>query len=104
MTASGAKDGRAGAGPRAAASAALEVLLTDAAVGGRKRLVPPRAAPSVIRALARRPDVVARRAGALAYSEWLGERSGALRRPPLALGNRRHKPLAAAPGSYVHAG
>jgi poly(3-hydroxyalkanoate) synthetase len=38
------------------------------------------------------------------YSEWLGERSGALRRPPRALGNRRHKPLAAAPGSYVHAG
>ena len=32
------------------------------------------------------------------------ERSGGLRRPPRALGNRRHKPLAAAPGSYVHAG
>jgi polyhydroxyalkanoate synthase len=38
------------------------------------------------------------------YSDWLGERSGGLRRRPRALGNRRHKPLAAAPGSYVHAG
>jgi polyhydroxyalkanoate synthase len=37
------------------------------------------------------------------YSAWLGERSGDLRRPPGALGNRRNKPLAAAPGSYVHA-
>ena len=38
------------------------------------------------------------------YAEWLGERSGALRRPPRALGNRRYRALAAAPGSYVHAG
>jgi poly(3-hydroxyalkanoate) synthetase len=38
------------------------------------------------------------------YSDWLGERSGGLRRPPRALGNRRHRPLGDAPGSYVHAG
>jgi polyhydroxyalkanoate synthase len=38
------------------------------------------------------------------YSDWLGERSGGLRRPPRALGNRRHGPLCDAPGSYVHAG
>jgi polyhydroxyalkanoate synthase subunit PhaC len=57
---------RAEAGPRAAASAAFEVLLTDAAVGGRTRLLQPRAATSVIGALARRPGVVARRAGGLA--------------------------------------
>jgi polyhydroxyalkanoate synthase len=66
VTASGTQDRRTGPGPRAAASAALEVLLTDAAVGGRTRLVQPRAAVSVIGALARRPDVVARRARGLA--------------------------------------
>jgi polyhydroxyalkanoate synthase len=38
------------------------------------------------------------------YADWLGERSGGLRRPPRTLGNRRHNALAAAPGSYVHAG
>jgi polyhydroxyalkanoate synthase subunit PhaC len=37
------------------------------------------------------------------YTRWLGERSGELRRAPRTLGNRRYKPLAAAPGSYVHA-
>jgi polyhydroxyalkanoate synthase len=37
------------------------------------------------------------------YVAWLGERSGELRRAPRTLGNRTHKPLAAAPGSYVHA-
>jgi poly[(R)-3-hydroxyalkanoate] polymerase subunit PhaC len=66
VTASGTDNGRTGHGPRAAASAALEVLLTDAAVGGRTRLVQPRAAASVIGALARRPDAVARPARGLA--------------------------------------
>jgi polyhydroxyalkanoate synthase len=66
VTASATNDGRATPGPRAAASAALEVLLTDAAVGGRTRLVQPRAATSVIGALARRPGLVTRRARGLA--------------------------------------
>jgi polyhydroxyalkanoate synthase subunit PhaC len=66
VTASGTHNRPTSPGPRAAASAALEVLLTDAAVGGRTRLVQPRAATSVMRALGRRPDVLARRAGALA--------------------------------------
>jgi poly(3-hydroxyalkanoate) synthetase len=38
------------------------------------------------------------------HSDWLGERSGGLRRPARALGNRRHRALAAAPGGYIHAG
>jgi polyhydroxyalkanoate synthase len=72
VTATGTQERRAGAGrraeagPRAAASAAFEVLLTDAAVGGRTRLLQPRAAASVIGALAWRPSAVARRAGGLA--------------------------------------
>jgi polyhydroxyalkanoate synthase subunit PhaC len=72
VTATGTQERRVGAGrraeagPRAAASAAFEVLLTDAAVGGRTRLLQPRAATSVIGALARRPGAVARRAGGLA--------------------------------------
>jgi polyhydroxyalkanoate synthase len=61
-----AQERPAGAGPRAAADAALEVLLTDAAVGGRTRLLQPRAAASVVAGLARRPGAVARRAGGLA--------------------------------------
>ncbi len=66
MTSTGTAEPSVGTGPRAAASAALEVLLTDAAVGGRTRLLQPRAATRVIGGLARRPDVVARRAGGLA--------------------------------------
>jgi poly[(R)-3-hydroxyalkanoate] polymerase subunit PhaC len=66
VTASATTDGPPSPGARAAASAALEVLLTDAAVGGRTRLVQPRAAAGVIGSLARRPGVVARRAGGLA--------------------------------------
>jgi polyhydroxyalkanoate synthase subunit PhaC len=66
VTASATTDDWPSPGPRAAASAALEVLLTDAAVGGRTRLVQPRAAASAIGALARRPGLVARRAGGLA--------------------------------------
>jgi polyhydroxyalkanoate synthase subunit PhaC len=38
------------------------------------------------------------------YVEWLAARSGALKPAPKALGSRRHKALAKAPGSYVHAG
>ncbi len=37
------------------------------------------------------------------YVAWLGERSGELRSAPKTLGNRKHKALARAPGSYVHA-
>jgi polyhydroxyalkanoate synthase len=33
---------------------------------------------------------------------WLGERSGDQRRAPSRLGNRRHPPIEAAPGRYVH--
>jgi poly[(R)-3-hydroxyalkanoate] polymerase subunit PhaC len=37
------------------------------------------------------------------YSEWLGGRSGALRPAPRALGSKKHKAAARAPGTYVHA-
>ena len=37
------------------------------------------------------------------YSAWLGERSGVLKAAPTALGSRRHKAAARAPGTYVHA-
>jgi polyhydroxyalkanoate synthase subunit PhaC len=38
------------------------------------------------------------------YSAWLADRSGGQRPAPKKLGSRKHKPLARAPGSYVHAG
>jgi polyhydroxyalkanoate synthase len=37
------------------------------------------------------------------YLAWLGERSGEHGPAPRKLGSRRHKALAKAPGSYVHA-
>jgi polyhydroxyalkanoate synthase subunit PhaC len=37
------------------------------------------------------------------WLEWLGERSGALVMAPKTLGSRKHKALAKAPGTYVHA-
>jgi polyhydroxyalkanoate synthase subunit PhaC len=37
------------------------------------------------------------------YSAWLGDRSGELRAAPKTLGSRRHKAMARAPGTYVHA-
>jgi polyhydroxyalkanoate synthase len=36
------------------------------------------------------------------WLRWLGERSGDQRRAPSRLGNRRHAPIEAAPGRYVH--
>jgi polyhydroxyalkanoate synthase len=36
------------------------------------------------------------------WLRWLGERSGDQRRAPARLGNRRHPPIEAAPGRYVH--
>ena len=36
------------------------------------------------------------------WLRWLGERSGDQRRAPARLGNRRHAPIEAAPGRYVH--
>lgn len=36
------------------------------------------------------------------WSEWLAERSGDKRPAPKKLGGRKHKPLCAAPGTYVH--
>jgi polyhydroxyalkanoate synthase len=58
----------AATGPRAGARAGLDVLLTDAVVGsgGTRRFVQPRTAAQVAAGLARRPEQVARRAGALA--------------------------------------
>ncbi len=38
------------------------------------------------------------------YGDWLTERAGELKRAPKALGSRRHKATAKAPGNYVHAG
>jgi polyhydroxyalkanoate synthase len=35
------------------------------------------------------------------WAEWIGERAGERRKPPR-LGSRRHRPLADAPGTYVH--
>jgi polyhydroxyalkanoate synthase len=37
------------------------------------------------------------------YSEWLGERSGALRPAPTSLGSKKHKATSRAPGTYVRA-
>jgi polyhydroxyalkanoate synthase subunit PhaC len=37
------------------------------------------------------------------YAEWLQARSGELKAAPAKLGSRKHKPVAKAPGSYVHA-
>ncbi len=36
------------------------------------------------------------------WAEWLTPRSGAEKRPPRALGNRKYPPLGPAPGTYVH--
>ncbi|HVP02666.1 MAG TPA: alpha/beta fold hydrolase [Solirubrobacteraceae bacterium] len=56
----------ADAGPRAAAQAGLDVLLTDAAVGqGTRRFIQPRAVAAVGAGVARRPGRVARRAASL---------------------------------------
>jgi polyhydroxyalkanoate synthase subunit PhaC len=56
------------------------------------------------------PDPLEWRAGATTsegswwdhWLRWLGERSGGERRAPARLGNRRHPPIEAAPGRYVH--
>jgi polyhydroxyalkanoate synthase len=56
------------------------------------------------------PDPLEWRAGATTcegswwdhWLRWLGERSGGERRAPGRLGNRRHPPIEAAPGRYVH--
>jgi poly[(R)-3-hydroxyalkanoate] polymerase subunit PhaC len=37
------------------------------------------------------------------YSDWLGERSGELIPAPRSLGSRKHRSMARAPGTYVHA-
>src|SRR4051795_1773833 len=56
---------RGARGTSEAAHAALDVMLTDAAVGGRSRFVRPGAAVGVAAGLARRPDRAARRGGHL---------------------------------------
>jgi poly[(R)-3-hydroxyalkanoate] polymerase subunit PhaC len=57
---------RRASGPRAAASSALDVMLTDAAVdGGPRRFVEPLATAKVAAGLARHPDRLARRLGEL---------------------------------------
>ncbi len=56
------------------------------------------------------PDPLEWRAGATTndgswwdhWLRWLGDRSGDERRAPAKLGNRRHPPIEAAPGRYVH--
>jgi polyhydroxyalkanoate synthase len=63
VTKSSRKKGAAGASE--AAHAALDVMLTDAAGGGRSRFVRPGVAAGVAVGLARRPDRVVRRLGAL---------------------------------------
>ena len=37
------------------------------------------------------------------YRDWLRQRAGDLKPAPTALGSRKHKARAKAPGSYVHA-
>ena len=37
------------------------------------------------------------------YSDWLTQRAGQLQPAPKALGSRKFRPAAQAPGSYVHA-
>ncbi len=60
-------NGHTSTGPVATSRAALDVMLTDAALepGGVRRFVKPTAALKAAAALARRPDRVARRVGAL---------------------------------------
>jgi polyhydroxyalkanoate synthase subunit PhaC len=64
MTVAATTPGRVGRGSTAARGA-LEVLLTDAALGGESRFLRPRAATGVAARLARRPGRPLRRAGAL---------------------------------------
>jgi polyhydroxyalkanoate synthase len=80
----------AATGPRAGVRAGLDVLLTEAAVGtngGSRRFVQPRATARVTAGLARRPEQVARRAGALA-AELARVAAGRSERTP-AKGDRR---------------
>src|SRR5438105_4568328 len=56
---------RGAGGTSEAARAALDVMLTDAAVGGRSRFVSPGAAVGVAAGLVRRPDRTVRRLGRL---------------------------------------
>jgi polyhydroxyalkanoate synthase len=56
---------RSPGGAAEAAGSALDVILTDAAVGGRSRFLRPGAAVGVAVGVARRPDRAARRAGRL---------------------------------------
>jgi polyhydroxyalkanoate synthase subunit PhaC len=68
MTTTATADGKAAArGRRAASRAALDVMLTDAALesGGSRRFLQPNAAAKAVAGLARRPDRVARRVGGL---------------------------------------
>jgi polyhydroxyalkanoate synthase len=37
------------------------------------------------------------------WAEWMGERAGPEKRAPASLGSRKHRPVDAAPGQYVHA-
>ena len=38
----------------------------------------------------------------LHWQQWLGERSGKLKKAPASLGSKSHAPGEAAPGTYVH--
>jgi polyhydroxyalkanoate synthase subunit PhaC len=68
MVATATEDRHATRGRRAAVSAALDVMLTDAALdhGGRSRFVQPSAAAKVVGGLARHPDRLGRGLGGLA--------------------------------------
>ena len=70
----------------AAAHGALEILLTDAAVGGRRRFVPAGAAARTAAGLARRPRRPAARAKALG-AELARVAAGRSQLRPLADGN-----------------
>jgi polyhydroxyalkanoate synthase len=102
-----------------AVDAALDVMLTDAAVGGRSRFVRPGAALGVAAGLVRRPGRAARRVGHLGewlrraatrqgrwwtdYDEWRAARSGELKPAPKRLGGQGDTAQAKAPGTHVHA-
>lgn len=89
---------RSGAGRTGeAAQAALDVMLTEAAVAGPSRVPRPGVAARFATGLARHPGRTVGRA-------WLAERSGELKHAPKRLGGRARKALAKAPGNYVHAG
>ena len=79
----------------AAEGSPLDVMLTDAALGPVRRLLPGRAGLKLWARLASRSVDTAH------HVAWLAERSGDLKDAPGALGSATHERIGKAPGAYV---